>query len=108
MRQPPFPTGPDSLFVAYYASAEIGCFLSLGWPVPARVLDLCVEFKRITSGLSVPCGRGLLGALVYYGLECRDAGEKRSYARSCHARRLVQRGGETPLVELIASLTLGR
>ena len=31
---PPYPTGPDVLFVAYYASAEIGCHLALGWPVP--------------------------------------------------------------------------
>src|SRR5262249_35647397 len=33
---PPYPTGPDVLFVAYYASAELGSHLALGWPVPAR------------------------------------------------------------------------
>ena len=27
--KPPYPTGPDVLFVAYYASAEIGCHLAL-------------------------------------------------------------------------------
>ena len=27
---PPFDTGPNALFVAYYASAEVGCFLALG------------------------------------------------------------------------------
>src|SRR5215217_4270639 len=37
---PPYSTGPDSLFVAYYASAEIGCHLALGWPIPSRTLDL--------------------------------------------------------------------
>jgi len=37
---PPYPTGPDSLFVAFYASAELGCHLALGWPLPERVLDL--------------------------------------------------------------------
>ena len=42
---PPYPTGPGSLFVAYYASAELGCHLALGWPLPARVLDLYAEFK---------------------------------------------------------------
>ena len=36
----PFNTGPDSLFVAFYASAELGCFLALNWPLPVRVLDL--------------------------------------------------------------------
>ncbi len=58
--KPPFPIGPNSLFVAYYASAELLCFLALDWPFPVRVLDLCVEFKRLTSGLMVPCGRGIL------------------------------------------------
>src|SRR5688500_5141427 len=37
---PPFGTGPETLLVAYYASAELGCFLALGWPMPARILDL--------------------------------------------------------------------
>jgi hypothetical protein len=65
----PFDTSPDALFVAYYASAELGCFLALGWALPSRILDLCVEFKRETSGLTVACGRGLLGALTHYGLD---------------------------------------
>jgi DNA polymerase I len=39
----PFPVGDDALFVAYYASAEIGCFLALGWPVPTRILDLFTD-----------------------------------------------------------------
>src|ERR1700689_4536056 len=36
--EPPYPTGRDALIVAYYASAEIGCHLALGGPVPLRVL----------------------------------------------------------------------
>ena len=44
----PFNTGSDSLFVAYYASAEIGCFLALGWEVPDRILDLFTEFRVST------------------------------------------------------------
>ena len=35
MSQPPFPIGADALFVAYYASAELGCFRALSWPMPA-------------------------------------------------------------------------
>ena len=31
---PPFPINDDTLFVAYFASAELGCFLALGWPPP--------------------------------------------------------------------------
>ena len=40
MKQPPYAIGEDILFVAYYASAEVGCFLSLGWPLPINVREL--------------------------------------------------------------------
>ena len=56
---PPYSTGPDSLFVAYYASAEIGCHLELGWPAPERVLDLFTEFRNLTNGLPTISGAGL-------------------------------------------------
>jgi DNA polymerase I len=41
---PPYATGPDVLFVAYYASAELGCYRALGWSMPERILDLFAEF----------------------------------------------------------------
>src|SRR3954447_15337957 len=72
-RAPPYPTGPDSLFVAYYASAELGCHLALGWPMPARILDLYAEFRLKTAGLGSPCGYKLLGALIYHGLDAMGA-----------------------------------
>jgi DNA polymerase I len=74
---PPFSIGPRALFVAYYASAELGCFRVLGWPMPARVLDLCAEFRDRTSGLDLPTGRSLIGALVFHGLDHIDVTEKR-------------------------------
>jgi DNA polymerase family A len=74
---PPYATGPDVLFVAYYASAELGCYRALGWPMPERILDLYVEFRNLTNGLSKPAGAGLLGALVYFGLDAIDAVEKK-------------------------------
>lgn len=83
----PFGTGPDSLLVAYYASAELGCFLALNWPLPARTLDLFAEFRCLTSGLAVPCGNGLLGALSYFGLDGLAAVEKDTM------RQLARRGG---------------
>jgi hypothetical protein len=95
---PPFDTGPDNLFVAYYSSAEWGCHLAMGWPMPTRVLDLCVEFKCLTSGLPVPAGRGLLGALVYYGLDGIDAVDK------AEMRQLAKRGGEYSEAERMALL----
>jgi DNA polymerase-1 len=84
---PPYPTGPNSLFVAYYASAEIGCHLALGWPVPERVLDLFTEFRNQTNGVPPINGSGLLGALAHYGLDGIGAVEKGEM------RDLVLRGG---------------
>jgi hypothetical protein len=84
---PPFDTRPTALFVAFYASAELGCLLALDWPFPARILDLYAEFRRLTSGLPVPCGNGLLGALAYFGLDALTATEK------TEMRQLAMRGG---------------
>ena len=87
LEQAPFPVGENALFVCYYASAELGCFLALGWELPARILDLCAEFKCLTSGLTLDHGRGLLGALSYYCLDSMDAVEK------SEMRELAIRGG---------------
>jgi hypothetical protein len=84
---PPYPTGPDALIVAYYASAEISCHLALGWPVPERVLDLFTEFRNGTNGIPTSNGAGLLGALAYHGLDGIGALEKDEM------RALVLRGG---------------
>ena len=73
---PPFPIGRDALFIAYYASAELGCFKALGWPMPANVLDLFVEFRNRANGLTPPAGFSLIGALAYFGLDSIGATEK--------------------------------
>ncbi|MDP7293118.1 MAG: DNA polymerase I, partial [Verrucomicrobiota bacterium] len=87
LSKPPFSIGSQSLFVAYLASAELGCFKVLGWLPPERILDLYVEFKRLTSGIKVPAGRGLLGALAYYGIDSIEVAEKEGM------RQLALRGG---------------
>src|SRR5207244_8965796 len=46
---PPYATGPEVLFVAFYASAELGCYRALGWPMPERILDLFTEFRVHTN-----------------------------------------------------------
>lgn len=74
---PPHAVGDDVLFVAYFASAELGCYRALGWPMPTRVLDLYVEFRNLTNGLPTVAGAGLLGALTHFGLDCIDATEKK-------------------------------
>ena len=98
-RTPPYPIGPDSLIVAYFASAELGCHLALGWALPARVLDLYVEFRNRANGLTPPNGFGLLGALSWYGLDAMDGAEKDSM------RDLAIRGGPWTSDEREALLT---
>ena len=73
---PPFPIGSDTVFVAYYSSAEWGCFLDLNWPLPVNVIDLFVEFRNRVNGLTPPAGFGLVGALAYFGLDHIGANEK--------------------------------
>jgi DNA polymerase family A len=95
---PLVPTGPDSLMVAYYASAEMGCFLALDWPFPARLLDLYAEFKALTCGRAVPCGYGLLGALAAFGIDGLAAVDKEDM------QELAQRGGPYTATERQALL----
>jgi DNA polymerase I len=84
---PPYSIGTDCLFVAYYVSAELGCHLALGWPMPARILDLFSEFRNQTNGLPTVAGRGLIGALAAHGLDSIGTIEKDEW------RNLVMRGG---------------
>ena len=84
---PPYATGPDVIFVAYYASAELGCYRVLGWPMPERILDPFAEFRARTNGLDTPAGNSLLGALAYFGLDAMGATEK------ADMRELILRGG---------------
>ena len=87
LNAPPFSIDGDSLFVAYFASAEMGCFKVLGWAMPANTLDLFTEFRNCTNGLPVPSGNGLLGALVYHGLNSLKSLQKESM------RKLALRDG---------------
>jgi DNA polymerase-1 len=96
--EPPYARGPDVLFVAFYASAEIGCYRVLGWPMPERILDLFTEFRARTNGLLTPLGSGLLGALAYFGLDAMGATEKEEM------RALILRGGPWSRAERTAIL----
>jgi DNA polymerase I len=79
---PPYRTDRKVLFVSFVANAECACHLALGWPLPVNVLDLSPAFRNITNGRTTPEGKGLLGALRYYGLDAigtkqKDAMQKR-------------------------------
>ena len=99
LQEPPYPIDRDTLIVAYYASAEMGCHLILGWDLPVNVLDLFTEFRCQTNGLALPSGgAGLLGALAWHGLNGIEVVEKESM------RQLALRGGDYTVEEKQALL----
>jgi len=87
MKSPPYGLGADSLFVAYYAAAELGCHAAMAWPFPTNILDLYVEFRNITNGNPPISGNGLLGALVHFGIGGGPGAGKSKF------RGLAMRGG---------------
>jgi DNA polymerase-1 len=89
LRRAPFDVGPDSVMVAYFASAEIGCFLALGWPLPMNLLDLFTEHRCATNGLKLvgPKPNKLVSALRYRGLPSIDAEDKDSMIELITSKR---------------------
>ena len=48
---PPFDIGPDTLFVAYSAWAEMTCFKLLGWQFPVHVFDQHTAYLAASNAL---------------------------------------------------------
>jgi hypothetical protein len=96
--RPPYPTSPDALFAAFFASAEFGCHIALNWPMPERVLDLFTEHRCLTNGVPTGYANSLLGALAYHGLDGLGADEK------TEMRELAMRGGPWTSAERAALL----
>ncbi len=84
---PPYSIDKNSLIVTYFATAELGCHLALGWLLPVHVLDLYVEFRARTNGRVLVHGNSLFGALTFYGQDGMDAMRKASM------RQVAERGG---------------
>ena len=83
--EPCFPTGTDTVMVAYFSAAEVETFLALGWELPNNIIDLYAEHMRLTNGRppfkmnGVTGSRGsLLAALRCHGLPARQNESKRS------------------------------
>jgi hypothetical protein len=72
----PFGTGAEMLMIAYFATAELTCFLALGWPQPANLLDLCVEYKWLRCGRDGTKRPSLAYVLDQFGLDSLDVAEK--------------------------------
>jgi DNA polymerase family A len=67
--RPPYSIDDDALFVCYVANAECACHMALGWPLPKKILDLSPMFRCVVNGRETPQGKGLIGALAYFGLD---------------------------------------
>ncbi len=74
--QPPFPIDADTVVIAFYVSAELGCFKALNWSMPVHVLDLFTEFRARLNGHTLQHGWGLLGAATYFRIDGIDITEK--------------------------------
>jgi hypothetical protein len=72
----PFDTGLDTLFVAFFASAELSCFLALDWPPLVNILDLFAEHRVATNGLELVFGNSLIGAAALRGVISIDGAQK--------------------------------
>ena len=81
LERAPFPTDDTALFVAYFATAEMSCFLSLGWALPVNILDLYVEFRVATNGVSTAHKNGLLAAMQYFGIAGAIESYEKEYMR---------------------------
>ena len=91
--EPPFRVDAGVLFVGYFLSAEWSCFLQLGWPLPARSVDLFVEHRVDRNGIEVAKEkRGLLDACSFHGLLVMSKDEKGDMRDLDHARRTVVTG----------------
>jgi hypothetical protein len=74
---PPFRTDAGVLFVCFAATAEVACHLALGWRVPEKILDLSPAFRCLDNGREKRLeGKGLLGALAYFGVNSIGAKRK--------------------------------
>ena len=87
MESPPFDIGETTLLLAYFASAEMQCFRTLGWDMPECLVDLYAEFRCLTNGQELTHGRGMVGALRYFGLDGFAPSEK------AEMRELILSGG---------------
>ena len=69
LERPPYRIDAGALFICFAATAECACHLSLGWPLPQKILDLSPVFRCVVNGREVPAGKGLIGALAHFGID---------------------------------------
>ncbi|GAH61281.1 unnamed protein product, partial [marine sediment metagenome] len=48
-----YSTDDDTLIVAFFSSAEMGCHIPLDFKIPLYIFDLYTEFRNLTNGLKL-------------------------------------------------------
>jgi DNA polymerase-1 len=104
-KAPPFDTGPDTLFVAYSAWAEMTCFMTLGWKFPAHIFDQHTAYLA-TSNILLPHNpdevrkrqrKRLSDACRAYGIPGWESIDKESISRDIGEGRWRDHGQEAVL-----------
>ena len=99
---PPFDIGPDALFVAYSAWAEMTCFKVLGWQFPVHIFDLHTAYLA-ASNILLPYNpdevrkrqrKGLSDACRAYGIEGWEHIDKPAIAKAIGEGRWREYGKE--------------
>lgn len=62
-------TDPETLWVFFYACADISAILYAGYPAPTNVLDLFAEYRCLTNSTHKSPRAGLLQVMEAYGLK---------------------------------------
>jgi DNA polymerase-1 len=70
MREAPFDTGPRTLVVAWFWSAEGNCFAALRWRFPRKLICSHAEYRWWQNGIVPDKPPGLVEALQKFNLPC--------------------------------------
>jgi hypothetical protein len=104
-KTPPFDIGPNTLFVAYSAWAELTCFKMLGWQFPTHIFDLHTAYLA-ASNILLPYNpdevrkrerKRLSDACRAYGIEGWERIDKPAIATAIAEGRWREYGKETCL-----------
>jgi DNA polymerase-1 len=104
--QPPFDIGPDTLFVAYSAWAEMTCFMVLGWQFPVHIFDLHTAYLAASNVLRPQTGedaafkkpkKDLAAACRAYGITGWEGLEKKEIAKDIGEGRWEDHGAARTL-----------
>jgi hypothetical protein len=79
MRQAPFDTGPRTLALNWFASAESHCFAALKWKQPERLIDGFAEERWRRNGYHNNKHPGLVDALLRHRLPCIGTATKEAF-----------------------------